>query len=183
MNCLEWEREIASESESAGLAEHLGVCANCREFAREVEANHAALSETAVHPAAFTAVRARVRAEIQASRRRRAWWMWSAAAAAVCVAILSVSYLVMPKRVAPAKVAPVVAQVAPVAPTPQQTVASQPRLSNTRRASVRKRTHKFGLVADHSAPAQKTEPLVIKMLTNDPNVIIVWLVDPKGDSL
>jgi hypothetical protein len=35
-----------------------------------------------------------------------------------------------------------------------------------------------------ATPARKTEPLaVIKMLTNDPNVIIIWLVDQKGDSL
>jgi hypothetical protein len=27
------------------------------------------------------------------------------------------------------------------------------------------------------------EPLVVKMLTNDPDVIIVWLIDQKGDAL
>jgi hypothetical protein len=28
-----------------------------------------------------------------------------------------------------------------------------------------------------------SEPLVVKMLTDDPNIVIVWLIDKKGDSL
>ena len=93
MNCLEWEREIAIESESAELGEHLAVCPSCREFAREIEANRAAIRTVAVDPSVYSAVRQRVLAEIQAERRRRSWWMWPAAAAAACVAILTVSML------------------------------------------------------------------------------------------
>jgi len=43
--------------------------------------------------------------------------------------------------------------------------------------------HKFGPVTAQAAPAQESESFTVKMLTDDPNVIIIWLVDKKGDSL
>jgi anti-sigma factor RsiW len=168
MNCVEWEREIASESESAELEEHLAVCASCREFAREIEANRGAIRELAIDLSAYSAVRRGVLAGIQAERRRRAWRTWSAAAAA-CVAIFTVSMLVArfntvapPAPVAFAKAAPKIEWT----PTPRRT-----------RPPIR---HAHGAEVAHAVPA-KQEPLVVKMLTNDPDVIIVWLVDPKGE--
>lgn len=168
MNCVEWEREIASESDGAELDEHLAVCPSCREFAREIEANRGAIRALALESSAYSAVRRGVLAEIQAERRRRAWWAWSAAAAA-CVAIFTVSMLVArfntvapPAPVAFAKAAPRIEWT----PTPRR---SHPPIRHARGAEVA-----------HASTA-KQEPLVVKMLTNDPDVIIVWLVDPKGE--
>src|SRR5260370_3002050 len=171
MNCSDWEQEIASEAASADLEAHLKECDRCREFAREIEQNRAALLSFEIHPAALHAVRRRVLHQIEAKKRRTTWWAWSAVATAACAAILFVSYVRSWKNPAPPKVAPIVAQAAPPAnPAPR---------------AHRPARHKFGpaLAAHAVRPAQKTEPLVIKMLTNDPNVIIIWLVDPKGDSL
>ena len=164
MNCLEWERKIATESESAELGEHLAVCPSCREFAREIEANRAAIRAVTVDPSVYAAVRQSVLAGIQAERRRRAWWMWSAAAAA-CMAIFTVSMLVARfNSVAP----PAPITFAKVAPKIEWTPVVQHSRPRTRHA--------------HTAEmAITTEPLMIKMLTNDPDVIIVWLVDPKGE--
>jgi hypothetical protein len=171
MNCSDWEQQIASELESAELDEHLRGCERCREFAGEIEKNRAALielmAELTIDPAAFAAVRARVRGEIEAKRRMK-WWTWSAVAAAMCIAVLCASYFVRPANAPPPE--PVVAAIAPpadwnrVAPAVRQT-SSGPHLAKARRV-------------------QKTEPVVaVKMLTDDPNVIIIWLVDQKGDSL
>ncbi len=167
-NCPDWEQQIASELESAELDEHLCGCERCREFAGEIEKNRAAMGELTIDPAAFTAVRARVRGQIQANRRRGMWWTWSAVAAAACIAILSVSYVLRPMNTAAPQ--PVVAKITPPAdwipavPAVRQTI-SGPHLAKARRV-------------------QKTEPVVaVKMLTDDPNVIIIWLVDQKGDSL
>src|SRR5258708_37098093 len=91
MNCSDWEQEIAGESESVGLEEHLRTCGHCRDFAGEVERNRAALQAVEIHPAAFDAVRLRVLSEIGAKKRRGAWWAWSAVAAAACVAMLCAS--------------------------------------------------------------------------------------------
>jgi hypothetical protein len=135
----------------------------------EFEKNAAALRELAIPQAAFAAVRQRVLSEIQAKRRRMAWWTWPAVAAAACFAIVCVSYL-SPRTERPA------ALVAKKDP---------PKIEWTARPVVQRVHHKSsGRLLAGRAPVRKTEPLaVVKMLTDDPNVIIIWLVDQKGDSL
>jgi hypothetical protein len=133
----------------------------------EFEKNAAAMRELTIPPEAFAAVRQRVLSEIQAKRRKNAWW-WPAAAVAACAAILFVSYLSFPPSNAP-RPAAIVAKKDP------------PKIEWT----VRSVHHKSsGRLLAKGAPVRKTEPLaVVKMLTDDPNVIIIWLVDQKGDSL
>jgi soluble lytic murein transglycosylase-like protein len=172
-NCPDWEQDIGGESESAGLEEHLRACGGCQEFAQELEKNRAALRELPIQPAAFAAVRQRVLSEIESKKRRTMWWTWSAAAAAACVAILCVSY-VLPRLEDPAAPAVVALKRDP------------PKIEWTPRPVAHRvrRPHSSGWSRAQATPARKTEPLaVIKMLTNDPNVIIIWLVDQKGDSL
>jgi anti-sigma factor RsiW len=167
MNCSDWEREIAGEPECEGLAEHLQGCERCAAFARELEANRVALRELVAPTAAFDAVRRRVLKEIQAKKRRAVWWGWPAVAAAACAVILCISY-----------VAPRMQSTA--APKAIEAKMDPPRIEWTPRP-VHQRSS--GRLAVKAAPAHKTEALVVKMLTDDPNVIIIWLVDKKGDSL
>jgi hypothetical protein len=136
----------------------------------EFEKNAAALRELTIPPAAFAAVRQRVLSEIRAKQRRTAWWGWSAVAAAACVAILFVSFL--PAN--PPRPAAIVAKKDP--PKIEWTVV-QPVAHRVRQKSS-------GRSLAQARPVRKTEPLaVVKMLTDDPNVIIIWLVDQKGDSI
>jgi len=175
MNCADWEREIASESDNVALGEHLQGCERCQEFAREIEANRVAMGALNVPPVALDAVRRRVLDEIQVRKRRSVWWAWSAVAAA-CVAVLCVSYFVTRVR---SPVAPKPVRFANAAPIMEH--APTPMLQASAKPHHRGRKRQFGAVAVKAAPPK--EPLVIKMLTNDPNVIIIWLVDQKGDSL
>lgn len=137
----------------------------------EFEKNAAAMRELNLPPAAFTAVRARVLGEIRASQRRRVRWGSFAVAAAACAAILFATYL----RSNP--------------PAPPVIVAKKdpPKIEWTPRVTpVSHRVHhtSSGRYLAQASPVRKTEPLaVVKMLTDDPNVIIIWLVDQKGDSL
>ncbi len=132
----------------------------------EFEKNAEAMRELTIPPAAFAAVRQRVLSEIQAKRRRTAWWGWPAVGAAACVAILFVSYL--PSN--PPRPVALVARKDP--PKIEWTVAHPVRQKSS------------GRLLAQARPARKTEPLaIVKMLTDDPNVIIIWLVDQKGDSL
>jgi hypothetical protein len=172
MNCSDLEQQIAVESQSVDLAEHLKICERCREFAQELEQNTAALRELSIPPAVFATVRQRVISEIQVKDLRTMWWTWSAVAAAACLAILCVSY-VLPRLQKPVPPAPVVAKMIP------------PKIEWTPQSVAQRVRHKTsGRFAAQAAPVRKTEPLaVVKMLTDDPNVIIIWLVDQKGDSL
>jgi hypothetical protein len=166
MSCTEWEREIAGETESLELDEHLRVCSNCREFAREIAANRAALGELQLDGVALATIRRGVLDQIERGRRRGAWAAWSVAAAACVAAIFAASALLQFRNPAP--------------PKPVEFAKNPPKIEWTPRVRP---LHNFGPVVAQAAPAQKPEPLVVKMLTNDPNVIIIWLVDKKGDSL
>jgi hypothetical protein len=136
----------------------------------EFEKNAAAMRELTIPSAAFAAVRHRVLSEIQAKRRRTAWLGWSVVAAAACAAILFVSFLSSnlprPSTIEAKKDPPKIEW------TVVQPVAHRVRHKSSGRSLAQAR------------PVRKTEPLaVVKMLTDDPNVIIIWLVDQKGDSL
>lgn len=170
MSCTEWEREIASDLESPEVAGHLRVCPNCREFAREIEANRTALQELAVDSAALTAVRLGVLNRIEAGKRRGAWWTWSLAGAACAAVVLITAMLPGLRNTAP--------------PRPVEFAKNPPKIEWTVQPTPRPRARPdFGPVVAKAAPAQNTESMTVKMLTNDPNVIIIWLVDKKGDSL
>jgi hypothetical protein len=163
MNCSECERQIASELESALLDQHLNECVSCRAFAEEIAANRAALQSLEIPPVALDAVRSRVLAEIRSRERRSRWWTWPAAMAA-CAALVCALFI-LPRFRNPAPPQPI-----EFAKTPhlEHWTVSEPARPTTR---VR------------PATVANREPLVVKMLTNDPDVIIVWLVDQKGDSL
>jgi len=203
MNCTEWEREIARESESVDLEEHLLVCAQCRDFAGELERNRAALQAVEIHPAAFDAVRLRVLGEIRAKKQRGAWWVGSAVAAAACVAMLCALVVLQswknpapPKPLIAAKNPPKIEWTpAPVQPSALSVLQVDVALSGKVAGAATDQNgfqldggnnsghHHFGPVSASRGPAHNSEPLVVKMLTNDPNVIIIWFVDQKGDSL
>lgn len=103
---------------------------------------------------------AAMRAEVMPVRRARRW-PWMVAAAAVAVAAIGLSYRPTPV-VVPAQVAMVqpVAAVAPVLPAP---AAVKPKPVSRPRPVK---------------PAPLAEPLLVKFLTDDPDVVIYWLVDP-----
>jgi hypothetical protein len=163
MNCSEWEREIAAESEDAAVQAHLRECADCRAFAREIEENRAALRSVPVNVAVLDAVRHRVLGELQ-SRNRRRPWMWPAAAAA-CVAIVGAWFALPLAR-------------NPVPPQPVE-FAKAPKLVEWTVKPVRRTVR---VPRNHAPDVASREPLKVKMLTNDPDVIVIWLIDQKGGS-
>ena len=176
MTCREYEPLIAlyveGDLEDRGVERHLAECSACRELLEDLRVSQATLKELAVVDAALlSAVRSGVLAKID--RSRRAVWPWVAAFAAGVALIVGV--LTMPRKpVAIAKVPVSVARRAdPVVrgrpPGRLSVVAQAAQKAKRRRPGGRPRTR-------GSAP-----PLVVKMLTDDPNVVIIWLVDQPGD--
>jgi hypothetical protein len=160
MNCRDAEPLIALYVEGDGAEpEHLAVCPLCRQFAGELRASQAALKdlrEEAIDPALLDAVRARVLSRI-AAPRRAPWW-WLAAPAAACALVLLAVTLGPVPDIAPPPRAAVRIPAAPEAP---QIVWAKPR-PRAEYASVPK------------------QALLIKILTDDPNVVIYCIVDsPK----
>ena len=159
MNCVGFETRIAAgEMDQPGVAEHVSACGGCRELANELAKNTAALRSIEVDLAAYTALRARVMAAVRP--KRRLGWVWPSAAAAVATCI-GLIWLTEPLRV-------------PDPPRPLAVVYPIPALPVVREVVVKKKKHVRRPVLLEA----------IKILTNDPNVVMIWLVDDKkGDSL
>jgi hypothetical protein len=132
------------------------------ETGRSVSAALRELRDEEIPPAAYTAVRARVRDRI-ATHRRPAWGWWTAAAAAATAAVLMLIPPPAPPVLKPGPRMVAIADPAVKAPIPKPRQRPRP---------VRRRA---------TTAAQHTEPLLIKMLTDDPDVVIYWVVDTKGE--
>lgn len=174
MNCEQWQLAIAldvegdlPETEGVALREHLEICAGCRLFAEEMKASQETLHSLAEEGVPVMAVHARVMEQV--APRRRVGWLWGLAAVAV-MAVLVLAGVRMVWRQEPV-VPPPSVQIATV---PPPAIAFTPPARPLFRAAV----HHVRPVAA-SAPAQ---PLKIKMFTSDPNVVVYWLVDTKGEN-
>jgi anti-sigma factor RsiW len=177
MNCSDWEERVALHAggdlppaEAAEVERHLRECAACQVLASGFEQSLALLREAhnePLAPAHFSAVRARVVAELEQKRRPLWAWAWSFGLAAAAVALL-VTLALRPGRT-PERRAPVVAvNHPPVVVAHEPAVAPPPHPRVARRAAR-------PIVPDAPDP----EPLIVKLQTDDPNVVIYWIADRK----
>jgi anti-sigma factor RsiW len=176
MTCRDWEERIALHAggdlpaaEAAELRAHLAGCEGCRGAAALYGADLELLREAHREPldeAHYAAVRARVLAELGRNRRPVWRWMWVGglvAAAAAAVLLLWPRAVQTPERIEIAVTRP----AAPQMEQPMPAHATHPR-----------RARKAPPSAPVSAPEKPpAEPLVVKLLTDDPNVIIYWIAD------
>ena len=172
MNCAEWEERIALHQggdlplgQAATVERHLGECPGCQVFASGLRETLSALrSAHGQHPADahFAAVRARVLAEL-AHRQRPAWrrgLAWgSVAAGLAALAVGAAWFRPVPSLPAVALARPAAPELQPPAPSPPRRVRTAPR-----------------------RPAPRVvETVTIKLLTDNPDVVIYWIADRKGE--
>jgi hypothetical protein len=180
MRCEQFEQLAAlaasgdlSVRDRALLNAHLAICESCRiaasEFSR-LQSELAGLEEEALDPAIYAALR---RAVLNRIADKPKWllpvWLRVAVASAAVLVLVLLETWNLPRENAPinAQPATVRAAVSPVAP-----VIPTVRRSVTRKTQFRRRI---------AAEPVERQPLVVKMLTNDPNVVVIWLVDKQGD--
>ena len=183
MTCREYEPLIAlyveGDLNDRDVERHLAECSDCRELLDDFRASQAALKELAAVDVGFlSAVRSGVLAKIES--RRRIAWPWVAAFAAAAALIVSV--LTLPRK--PTLVAKIpVPAIAKLDGGADPLVRGRPPGRPSAIAQVARKTRRSRpggrLRTRGSAP--QAEPLVVKMLTDDPNIVIIWLVDQPGD--
>src|SRR5205807_2640924 len=144
---------------AADVEFHVRDCAACREFSEGVRQSMALLRAAHAEPLAPAALAA-VRIRVLERMARRQWplapWAWGGgmAAAATAVWLVLMAPPVEPPRITIAR-----------PPAPQvETPAPRPLTRVRRLESVKKPL----------APA--AEPLLVKIVTDDPDVVIYWIV-------
>jgi anti-sigma factor RsiW len=180
MTCQAFEPLIAlyvegdlDRPESLRVQEHLAACAGCREILEDFQTTQGALKDLgseAVDPHLLNAVRSGVLAKI-GEPDRWAPWRWGAALAAA-LAMIAGLIVAPPRKPAPdLRPAPIAQTPASVVDDAAPSTAAPPRRHS--RVRVRRPVNR--------PPAKEAAPLVVKMLTDDPNIVIIWLVDRTGD--
>ena len=175
MNCQECKGLLAAEETSAGLDRHLAECVECRELAADLRANADAFREMTAMPlpSVSGAVLAQVRA--QNTRRQVARWGWALAAAAAMLIVFVAT------RPAPVATLPPVIATTPKVVTPELTQSVQTLVASNSSRVGRPRQATPLAGSEKRSPAPQ-EPLKVKMLTSDPDVVIYWLIEPKEGS-
>ena len=164
MSC-EWRDRVAGLEPDEEVERHLAGCAECRELdagLREDQTGLRAAHTDPILPAHYAAVRARVLDAIVAQRRRRVrrlCWMGTAAAVLAVLLVLAPR----PERLTVAEPLPVVAMPRPAYPPLELPVAKRPPAPPLQRRLA------------------SSSPTLVKLQTDDPNVLIYWIMDQQGD--
>jgi len=187
-------------AERGEIETHLAQCAECREFAAELQESQTifkSIREDIVTPLALTEVRGRVLAGIESSWMLRlerllfAGLRWRYALAGL-VFVLMVSALY--QRLSPpdtggvpeptshqaregrSVATPPPALTSPAAPDKAPT---QPPLLS-QEGNKRPRMRKPQPAPAVAQPAKEPRQVLVKLLTDDPNIVIYWLIDEKN---
>ncbi len=149
MTCQECELLLADREAEASADDHLRGCAECRAFQDDLRANALALSS----------LRDDELPRVKTSKRRPAH-AWIAAAAAAILLGLVLHRSPHPQQVT----APVTGPIKVTAQLVREPAPAVKPAVRHKRKPARREVH----------PEQ---PLLVKMLTPDPDVVVYWLVD------
>jgi anti-sigma factor RsiW len=174
MNCTEWEERIALYAggdltlpQAGEVERHLGECPGCQVFSSGLAESLAALRtahSAEIAPGHYTALRARVMAGVERERRGR-WraWVWAAAAAAIVLLAIGAGL-----RMRVEELPAVALRIASPPPTAWQTA---------RTAGPAPRPHRA-----HPVARQPKEQVLVKVETDNPDVVILWITETKGEN-
>jgi hypothetical protein len=175
MNCGDWEERIAlyaggdlASADAQALEGHLAECAGCQLLLSGLRENLGWLRDAHGEPveaAHFAAVRARVLAKLEPRGRERWRYAWLCAMAVAAMVLLVAVWRRPPQTL-----------VLPMPPAPAAAVAQVVR-TPVARAMHRKRARSVVV-----KPEGKAGPLLVGLVTDDPDIVIYWIADSKGES-
>jgi anti-sigma factor RsiW len=191
MRCRYSEHDVAlfvegdlEPAKAAALEVHLVTCGVCRELeadVRESQMVFKSLRQEMVSSAALSSVRSRVLEQVSETRVRPMWGRWVyALAGAMFVAVLSVSLVLHSSKPEIKTVAEVLHPPA-VVPSTRPSAAVEPIVPP---AAVERRRHRSSprnnQIISQPTTSEAPQEVVVKLLTDDPNIVIYWLVDQKN---
>jgi hypothetical protein len=130
----------------------------------------------------YAAVRARVLAEIAAGKPlplgRRLGWKWATCGVAAALAMFAIrpTHVAAPlPRLAPAAIQSAIG----LEPAPLRAVA--PRIARpVHRRHLATVAEAYRAIGPRAIGLPDPQPLVVKLITDDPDVVIYWIAEPKG---
>jgi hypothetical protein len=189
MTCQDFEKLIALDVESdlpkqnaGGLAEHLRTCPHCREFERKLQASQALLKELgqeAPDEAALREVRRGILSRLPSEAGPKAYPVWQFALGAGLVTLLIFAAIIFmrPPRT-PVKRTMARVQTPMATEATRRTPAPPPPSPARHPKKVRAVTaRKSSASALRASAKRQPEPLMVKLFTDNPNVVIYWQID------
>jgi hypothetical protein len=165
MTCSECQIEIFEQELGRDALVHLTECEECRALDREVRLNSEALAS--------------MREDVMPVRAKRATkpWHWGVAVAAAAVAAFVLSF-----QTAEELTGPTPTTIVTKLPEPEVTVPVVASLPGTTIPSPPLLFPKMQLPAPPEGVPRVVEaepqPLVVNLVSDDPDVVIYWLIDP-----
>ncbi|HVH69792.1 MAG TPA: zf-HC2 domain-containing protein [Candidatus Dormibacteraeota bacterium] len=188
MKCLDFEKLIAldlegdlPERKGKAVAEHLKVCRRCQEFTEKLKASQTllkSLAQESVDDGVLQEVRQSVFKSLPTEKERQGFrgWRYALGAGVTAVMVLAAITLWRPWNGRSPDVTRTTPKQTATEAVGQQTPTLAPRSSvrATKGKSVLRRRKYFNSLLTASKGRQQ---LAIKLVTDDPNVVIYWLVD------
>ena len=190
MSCRDFERLIAlnvegdlGESERQRVDQHVRTCSDCWELAEDLKESQAlfkSIRQDVPNQAMLSTVRARVLNNV-VGLESSSWFerlflvgfRQKATLAGVALVLVASGLLwLLQERETAVLVPPTVVFNAPPPQVPKPALQVVPATEPRPRIRRPKAT---------PVPQEPREQVTIKLLTDDPNVIIYWIVDEKGD--
>ncbi len=203
-NIALWVEGDLPPSDKERVKEHLSSCAACRSFADELaetQAQMRLMRDEAADEVALRSIRARVIERLEGDDRAGVigWlssWSWSYTGAAALLALALGLWVLSsdtsdsgvtapgPEAVARTPTPSEVMPLGPSRPEPEASVAVEevgPPSQPPQAAGNSVQEGNADIVSEPPIePVNEPETLVVKLLTDDPNVVIYWLVDQDG---
>jgi hypothetical protein len=158
MTCQECELLLAQDEISSEIAVHLAECSGCRLLAAELSENADTLRAMGEEVLPVAPIRL---------RPSHPWWKWTSAAAAVIITLGDAWWASRPAQ--PPHMVSIDVNVTGVIPK-REVPYVKADISETLTPRI-----------IPAVQVTEPEPLEVKMLTPDPDVVIYWLIDSKGE--
>ena len=197
------EQDLAQQLEA-----HLAICDECREFAeilRETQAAFRQVRNDIIETASLDRIRGNVLRQVRAIEERRGWidrlgmvlwsgWSWRYSVLG-CIALVMVSAVVwrLTRVAIPVEPQPRLVVTPRPDPRPEEAVSSavekRPAVTKRQRVIAPARVEPAEIaeavpvvkpVPFESVTEEQSKDNVVQLFTEDPNIVIYWLIDPNG---
>jgi len=204
MNCRGWNSHIALYVEGdlerdlvRDLEKHLAGCDECRGFAEDLRQSQVSVRELRaeiVDNASMNRVRDNVLSQVRVIQERRTWldrvgmflwsglrWRYAVLGSAALILVTFMAWRLSIKRVSTVPAPPQIALSVPVpAPVTQAPAAQKPAAAVTRTVARSPKRLKAAEPVDVTLEKPNPPDTVVQLITDDPNVVIYWLIEQTG---